>query len=169
MGGGESDEGRGQGEIGPGLGPHRGVEDCSKGGGGSDLVTFAVPGAWPGLVPCPELRRAFRVGDVVLRPELESRAGCEGPPRLSSVVRSAFPRPGNTSFCVCPEQTAVLAARGLGALVQLEERKEAAGQGAPVSRMSIWVPETLREEAPARPAPARRRPVHLDIISRVQK
>lgn len=72
MGGGESDEGRGQGEIGPGLGPHRGVEDCSKGGGGSDLVTFAVPGAWPGLVPCPELRRAFRVGDVVLRPELES-------------------------------------------------------------------------------------------------
>lgn len=81
-------------------------------------------------------------------------------------MRSAFPRPGNTSFCVCP---AVLAARGLGALVQLEERKEAAGQGAPVSRMSIWVPETLREEAPARPAPARRRPVHLDIISRVQK
>lgn len=40
--------------------------------GGNALVTFALLGAWPGLVPCPELRRAFRVGDVLLRLELES-------------------------------------------------------------------------------------------------
>lgn len=72
MSSGDSDEGRGQGQIGRGLGPHRGDEDCSKGNGGSALVTFALLGAWPGLVPCPELRRAFRVGDVLLRLELES-------------------------------------------------------------------------------------------------
>lgn len=54
---------------------------------GSDLIKFALPGALPGLVLCPELRLAFRVCVVLSRLERESRAGCVGALQASEFSR----------------------------------------------------------------------------------